>query len=98
MHLISTTDGFMLFSCIYIHVILVWIFSEMTTVGLFPEIHDPSERVRELCNYACKVDIDDSIPPKRYLRSGLEMMRMAKVYQEEGNFESAFILYTKFIS
>ncbi|CAC5409606.1 STAMBP [Mytilus coruscus] len=25
-------------------------------------------------------------------------MRMAKVYQEEGNYESAFILYTKFIS
>lgn len=70
----------------------------MGTVGLFPEIRDPSERVRELCNYACKVDIDDSIPPKRYLRSGLEMMRMAKVYQEEGNYESAFILYTKFIS
>lgn len=70
----------------------------MATAGLFSEIRDPAERVRELCNYACKVEIDDAIPPKRYLRSGLEMMRMAKVYQEEGNYESAFVLYTKFIS
>lgn len=70
----------------------------MASAGLFSEIRDPAERVRELCNYACKVDIDEAIPPKRYLRSGLEMMRMAKVYQEEGNFESAFVLYTKFIS
>ncbi|XP_052068484.1 STAM-binding protein-like [Mytilus californianus] len=70
----------------------------MASPGIFSEIHDPSERVRQLCTYACKVDIDEAIPPKRYLRSGLEMMRMAKVYQEEGNYESAFILYTKFIS
>lgn len=70
----------------------------MASQGIFSEVRDPSERVRQLCNYACKVDIDEAIPPKRYLRSGLEMMRMAKVYQEEGNYESAFILYTKFIS
>jgi hypothetical protein len=42
----------------------------MASAGLFSEIRDPAERVRELCNYACKVDIDEAIPPKRYLRSG----------------------------
>lgn len=66
--------------------------------GLFANIRDPGARVRELCAYACKVEVDNEIPTKLYLRSGLEMLRMAKVYQEEGNLESAFVLYTKFIS
>lgn len=66
--------------------------------SLFSEIRDPGARVRKLCEYACQVEVDTAIPPKRYLRSGLGMVRMAKVYEEEGNIESAFILYTKFIS
>lgn len=33
----------------------------------------------------------------RYFRSGLEMVRMANCYCEEGNLESAFIIYMKFI-
>lgn len=32
----------------------------------------------------------------RYYRSGMEMVRMANVYQKEGNIENAFILYIKF--
>lgn len=32
----------------------------------------------------------------RYYRSGMEMARMAQIYQTEGNFENAFILYIKF--
>lgn len=67
-------------------------------VSLTSHIRDPGARVRELCNYACKVEIDPQIPPRRYLRSGHEMLRMAKVYQDEKNYEQAFILYTKFIS
>ncbi|XP_033745608.1 STAM-binding protein-like [Pecten maximus] len=66
--------------------------------SLFSDIRDPGARVRKLCDYACQVEVDTAIPPKRYLRSGLEMIRMAKVYDEEGNIESAFVLYTKFIS
>ncbi|XP_056017813.1 STAM-binding protein-like [Ostrea edulis] len=66
--------------------------------SLTAHIRDPGARVRELCNYACKVEIDPQIPPRRYLRSGHEVLRMAKVYQDEKNYEQAFILYTKFIS
>lgn len=66
--------------------------------GMFTEIHDPRDRVRALCNYGCEVDVDLSIPPRRYYRSGLEMIRMANVYMDEGNLESAFVLYSKFIT
>ncbi|XP_074647445.1 STAM-binding protein-like A [Tubulanus polymorphus] len=66
--------------------------------GLFPDIRDPGKRVCALCDYGCQVDVDPTIPPRRYFRSGLEMIRMANVYYEEGNLESAFILYSKFIS
>ena len=66
--------------------------------GLFPEVRDPGARVRKVVEYACQVEVDMAIPPKRYFRSGLEMLRMAKVYHEEGNMESAFVLYMKFIS
>lgn len=61
-------------------------------------IHDPGDKVRELCNYAGQVEVEPSVPARRYLRSGLEMLRMAKVYRDEGDFESAFILYMKFIT
>lgn len=32
----------------------------------------------------------------RYYRSGKEMVRMASIYQQEKNYENAFILYIKF--
>ncbi|XP_070545219.1 STAM-binding protein-like [Ptychodera flava] len=62
------------------------------------EAHDPGARVRALCNVGSSVDIDANIPAKRYFRSGLEIIRMANVYYDEGELESAFILYSKFIS
>jgi STAM-binding protein len=65
---------------------------------MFEEITDPSARVRALCEYGCSVEVDPLIPPKRYFRSGLEMLRMASVYVDEGNIESAFVLYSKFVS
>jgi STAM-binding protein len=65
---------------------------------MFDDIRDPSARVRALCQYGCQVVVDPSIPPKRYFRSGLEMIRMANVYCDEGDLESAFVLYSKFIT
>ncbi len=65
---------------------------------MFPEIRDPQERVRAICMYGCKVEVDPKIPPRRYFRSGLEMIRMANVYYDEKNYESAYILYSKFIT
>ncbi|WAQ96090.1 STBPA-like protein [Mya arenaria] len=61
-------------------------------------IRDPKAKVRELCTYAGQVEVEPSVPARRYLRSGLEMLRMAKVYKDEGEYESAFILYMKFIT
>jgi len=63
------------------------------------EIHDPAGRVRALCEFGLRsVEVDECIPPNRYFKSGKEMIRMASVYEEEGELEKAFILYNKFIT
>ncbi|CAH1794696.1 unnamed protein product [Owenia fusiformis] len=66
--------------------------------SLFSDIHDPAARVRALCEYGCKVEVDKAIPPRRYFRSGVEMLRMATQYHSEGDLESAFVLYSKYIA
>nr|CAD7460906.1 unnamed protein product [Timema tahoe] len=62
------------------------------------KIMDPSTRLKTLTEYGNAVEVDNNIPPKRYYRSGLEMVRMADVYMKEGNLENAFILYMKFMT
>ena len=56
------------------------------------------ERVRALTKMGCSVEINEDITPRRYLRSGVEMERMAAVYLEEGSLENAYVLYNKFIT
>ncbi|XP_053574105.1 STAM-binding protein [Bombina bombina] len=67
-----------------------------------PEHNDaslpPEERVRALGLLGTSVDVSDDIPPKRYYRSGVELIRMANVYAGEGNVEHAYILYNKYIT
>lgn len=63
-----------------------------------PGIIDPQGRLKALSDYGNTVEIDHSVPPRRYYRSGLEMVRMANVYLEEGSLENAFILYMKFMT
>ena len=58
----------------------------------------PEERLRQLSTYGSQVDVSPSIPAQRYYRSGLEMIRMANVYADEKDWESAFVLYSKFIT
>ncbi|KAJ2951891.1 hypothetical protein O0L34_g4141 [Tuta absoluta] len=58
---------------------------------------EPSVRVKQLGDRAGSVDVDPNIPPRRYYRSGLEMVRMANVYLAEGNLENAYVLYMKFM-
>ncbi|NXD46355.1 STABP protein, partial [Copsychus sechellarum] len=58
----------------------------------------PEERVRRLIQAGSSVEVSEDIPPRRYFRSGVEMLRMATVYCEEGNLEHAFILYNKYIT
>ena len=65
---------------------------------MFDNIRDVDERVRALCNYGCNVQVDFTIPARRYYRSGLEMVRMANVYFQEKQFENAFVLYSKYIT
>ncbi|XP_062927703.1 AMSH-like protease isoform X1 [Mobula hypostoma] len=58
----------------------------------------PQERVRALTKMGCNVEISEVVTPRRYFRSGVEMVQMASVYLEEGNLENAFVLYNKFIT
>ncbi|XP_017682806.1 PREDICTED: STAM-binding protein isoform X1 [Lepidothrix coronata] len=58
----------------------------------------PEERLRRLIQAGSSVEVNEDIPPRRYYRSGVEMLRMAAVYAGEGNAEHAFILYNKYIT
>ncbi|XP_045683557.1 STAM-binding protein isoform X2 [Phyllostomus hastatus] len=58
----------------------------------------PEDRVRALSQMGSTVEINEDIPPRRYFRSGVEIIRMASIYSEEGNIEHAFILYNKYIT
>ncbi|XP_067858628.1 AMSH-like protease [Heptranchias perlo] len=58
----------------------------------------PQERVRVLTKMGRNIEISEDITPRRYFRSGVEMVQMASVYLEEGNLENAFVLYNKFIT
>lgn len=40
---------------------------------------DPAERVRRLVQLADQVEVDNSIAPKKYFRSGVEMERMVSI-------------------
>nr|XP_006129174.1 STAM-binding protein isoform X2 [Pelodiscus sinensis]XP_006129175.1 STAM-binding protein isoform X2 [Pelodiscus sinensis] len=64
-----------------------------TDVSLLPE-----ERVRRLTQLGSSVEVNEDVPPRRYYRSGVEIIRMATIYSEEGNIERAFILYNKYIT
>ncbi|CAG9795293.1 unnamed protein product [Diatraea saccharalis] len=59
---------------------------------------EPAARVKQLANYGIMVEVDPNVPPRRYYRSGLEMVRMANVYLAEGSLENAYILYMKFMT
>ncbi|XP_012513669.1 PREDICTED: STAM-binding protein [Propithecus coquereli] len=58
----------------------------------------PEDRVRALSQLGSAVEVNEDIPPRRYFRSGVEIIRMASIYSEEGNIEHAFILYNKYIT
>lgn len=59
---------------------------------------DPISRLKIVTKQASEVEIDNNIPPIRYYKSGLQMVRMANVYLEEGALENAFTLYIKFMT
>ncbi|EAT42056.1 AAEL006370-PA [Aedes aegypti] len=61
-------------------------------------IVEPQERLKQLASMSNSVEVDPNIPITRYYRSGLEMVRMANVYLQEGNIDAAYILYIRFIT
>jgi len=63
-----------------------------------PRSQDPTTRLKNVVEFANSFKIDNRIPIQRYLRSGKEMLRMADVYNKEGNYESAYTLYLKFLT
>lgn len=67
--------------------------ADHTDVSLTPE-----ERVRALTKKGSSVEVNDDVPLRRYFRSGMEMIRMASIYTDEGNIEHAFLLYNKYIT
>ncbi|XP_061448617.1 STAM-binding protein isoform X2 [Rhineura floridana] len=58
----------------------------------------PEDRIRGLTQMGSCVEVNEDVPPRRYYRSGVEIIRMATIYSEEGNIERAFILYNKYIT
>lgn len=58
----------------------------------------PVERVRALGKMGRSVEVDQELNPRLYLRSGLDMERMASVYHQEGSLENAYVLYNKLIT
>ncbi|XP_063787956.1 STAM-binding protein isoform X4 [Pseudophryne corroboree] len=81
---------------------VVLLYSSIPQYLTMPEYSDtslpPEERIRALVLKGTSVEVNDDIPPKRYYRSGVELIRMANVYAGEGNTENAFILYNKYIT
>ncbi|XP_010785856.1 AMSH-like protease, partial [Notothenia coriiceps] len=67
-----------------------------------PDYRDVSlpavDRVRLLSRMGSRVELSEDVPPRHYLRSGVEMERMASVYLQEGRLENAYVLYNKFIT
>ncbi|XP_036149227.1 STAM-binding protein-like A [Monomorium pharaonis] len=61
-------------------------------------ITDPKERIKALTEHASRVEIDPNIAPKRYYRTGVEMVRLANMNMQDGSYENAFTLYMKFIT
>ncbi|XP_014276966.1 STAM-binding protein-like [Halyomorpha halys] len=64
----------------------------------YQRVLDPEVRLKLITKNSNTVEIDANIPPRRYYKSGLEMVRMANVYLDEGSLENAFILYMKFMT
>jgi len=58
---------------------------------------DSKTRLRKLAE-AATIRIESNIPIRRYFRSGNEILKMAKVYDDEGNMEAAYVLYLKYVS
>ncbi|XP_072320290.1 AMSH-like protease [Eucyclogobius newberryi] len=58
----------------------------------------PLERVRALGKLGRAVQVEQQLSPELYLRSGLEMERVASSYHQDGRLENAYVLYNKFIT
>lgn len=62
------------------------------------DMQDPASYIRSLALVGSVVKVEPRTPIQRYLRSGSEMLRMAKMYLDDGQLENSFILYTKYMT
>ncbi|XP_012283983.1 STAM-binding protein-like A [Orussus abietinus] len=69
-------------------------YSSIKDMGLV----DPEQRLKVLSDYGSSIEIDKNIQARKYFRSGVEMLRMAEVYMDEGSLENAYTLYMKFVT
>lgn len=58
---------------------------------------NPKERLKIVIKNA-DIDLNQSVPLKRYFRGAAELYRMGTVYQEEGNIEQALVLFTRYVT
>ncbi|XP_001947218.2 STAM-binding protein isoform X2 [Acyrthosiphon pisum] len=58
----------------------------------------PEKRIQQLLMLSSKIELNTSIPARKYYRSGREMISMADVYTKENNLEQAYILYMRFMT
>ncbi|XP_057324677.1 STAM-binding protein-like [Microplitis mediator] len=61
-------------------------------------IGDPEARIKYIAERAATVEVKFAVPPLKYYRSGVEMIRMANTYRVEGDLEAAYFLYHKFLT
>ena len=54
--------------------------AKKTSIEKMADDQDPGERVRKLVQFAGQVHVDNSIAPKKYFRSGIEMEKMVSLY------------------
>jgi hypothetical protein len=58
---------------------------------------DPDKRFQKFFSFYCDVQLIDTFPIERYMRSGKELIRMANIYYQENDDFHAFVLYSRFI-
>lgn len=61
-------------------------------------VHSPANRLRRMADKTQALEVDHSIRAHMYFKSGMEMIRLADMYQKDGRLGEAYTLYLKFIT
>ncbi|KAJ1521113.1 hypothetical protein ONE63_002815 [Megalurothrips usitatus] len=61
-------------------------------------VPSPAVRLRRMAEKVSALEVDHNLPAVMYFRSGLQMVRMADMYQKQGSVKDAYLLYLRFIT